>query len=80
MVYLQVWDLRTLKLQRSVPCLDSTCLTWSPKGDVAYATLRRASDDLGTLLNPKRAKHPLHTAFCTVRTPSLFLRLTQTTQ
>jgi HIV-1 Vpr-binding protein len=70
-----VWDLRTLKLQRSVPCLDSTCLTWNVGGDCAYATLRRASDDLGTLLHPKRAKHPLHTAFRTVRPHSHLLHM-----
>lgn len=63
----QVWDLRTLKLQRCVPCLDSTSLTWNASGDCAYATLRRPSDDLGALLHPKRAKHPLHAAFRTVR-------------
>ncbi|BDA44801.1 probable DDB1- and CUL4-associated factor 1 [Coccomyxa sp. Obi] len=62
----EVWDLRTLKLQRCVPCLDSTSLTWNASGDCAYATLRRPSDDLGALLNPKRAKQPLHAAFRTV--------------
>ncbi len=66
----QVWDLRTLKLQRCVPCLDSTSLTWNASGDCAYATLRRPSDDLGALLHPKRAKHPLHAAFRTVRSPA----------
>ena len=64
----QVWDLRTLKLQRCVPCLDSAVLTWNANGDCGYATLRRASDDLGAALMPKRAKHPLHAAFRTVRT------------
>ena len=63
----QVWDLRTLKLQRCVPCLDSAVLTWNANGDCGYATLRRASDDLGAALMPKRAKHPLHAAFRTVR-------------
>ena len=63
----QVWDLRTLKLQRCVPCLDSTVLTWNASGECGYATLRRASDDLGAALMPKRAKHPLHAAFRTVR-------------
>lgn len=67
----QVWDLRTLKLQRCVPCLDSTSLTWNASGDCAFATLRRPSDDLGALLHPKRAKHPLHAAFRTVNTPVL---------
>ena len=62
----QVWDLRTLKLQRCVPCLDSAVLTWNAGGDCGYATLRRASDDLGAALVPKRAKHSLHAAFRTV--------------
>ena len=61
-----MWDLRTLKLQRCVPCLDSAVLTWNAGGDCGYATLRRASDDLGAALMPKRAKHPLHAAFRTV--------------
>lgn len=63
---LQVWDLRTLKLQRCAPCLDSAVLTWNAGGDCGYATLRRTSDDLGAALMPKRAKHPLHAAFRTV--------------
>ena len=62
----QVWDLRTLKLQCCVPCLDSTVLTWNASGECGYATLRRAADDLGAALMPKRAKHPLHAAFRTV--------------
>ena len=61
-----MWDLRTLKLQRCVPCLDSAVLTWNAAGDCGYATLRRASDDLGAALVPKRAKHSLHAAFRTV--------------
>ena len=57
-----------LRLQRCVPCLDSSVLTWNATGDCGYATLRRASDDLGAALMPKRAKHPLRAAFRTVRT------------
>ena len=40
--------------------------TFSANGDVAYATLRRQGEELTALLNPRRARHPLHCAFRSV--------------
>ena len=54
----QVWDLRTFRLLRSVPCLDSTNLVFNGTGDVAYAFLRRTSEDLSTTLQARRTRHP----------------------
>ena len=62
----QVWDLRMLRLLRSVPCLDGTVLTWAGSGDAAFASLRRGSDDLHSPAHARRARHALHTAFRTV--------------
>ncbi|XP_024528210.1 DDB1- and CUL4-associated factor homolog 1-like isoform X2 [Selaginella moellendorffii] len=62
----EVWDLRTFKLLRSVPSLDQTVLTFNPRGDVIYATLRRNTDEVGMALNSKRARHPLFSAFRTI--------------
>ena len=61
-----MWDLRTFRLLRSVPCLDNTNLVFNSTGDVAYAFLRRTSEDLSTALQARRSRHPLHTAFRTV--------------
>ncbi|KAK9813653.1 hypothetical protein WJX73_001935 [Symbiochloris irregularis] len=62
----EVWDLRTLRLLRSVPCLDGTVLTWTGSGDAAFASLRRMTDDLHSPVSARRARHSLHTAFRTV--------------
>lgn len=62
----QVWDLRMLRLLRSVPCLDGTVLTWAGSGEAAFASLRRGSDDLHTPAHARRTRHALHTAFRTV--------------
>jgi HIV-1 Vpr-binding protein len=37
--------------------------TFSGDGSVAYASLRRSSEELGSLLAPRRARHHLHSAF-----------------
>ncbi|GAX77992.1 hypothetical protein CEUSTIGMA_g5434.t1, partial [Chlamydomonas eustigma] len=65
----EVWDLRTFKLLRSVPCLDSTSITFNGTGDVMYTVARRPGDgdlSLGYLHQRTRARHPLHTAFRTL--------------
>lgn len=62
----EVWDLRKLRLLRSVPSLDQTVITFNASGDVIYATLRRNIDDVTSALNTRRVKHPLYSAFRTV--------------
>lgn len=62
---MQVWDLRTFRLRRSVPCLYDTKLTFNAAGTVAYAILRPFAPDLARLKH-KRQAIPLLTGFCTV--------------
>lgn len=62
----EVWDLRKLRLLRSVPSLDQTVITFNASGDVIYAKLRRNIDDVTSALNTRRVKHPLYSAFRTV--------------
>lgn len=59
----EVWDLRKLRLLRSVPSLDQTVITFNASGDVIYARLRRNIDDVTSALNTRRVKHPLYSAF-----------------
>lgn len=62
----EIWDLRKLRLLRSVPSLDQTVITFNASGDVIYATLRRNIDDVTSALNTRRVKHPLYSAFRTL--------------
>ncbi|XP_073276803.1 DDB1- and CUL4-associated factor homolog 1-like isoform X1 [Primulina huaijiensis] len=62
----EVWDLRNLRLLRSVPSLDQTVITFNASGDVIYAILRRNLEDVNSIYNTRRVKHPLFSAFRTV--------------
>ncbi|XP_019416933.1 PREDICTED: DDB1- and CUL4-associated factor homolog 1-like [Lupinus angustifolius] len=63
----EVWDLRKFRLQRSVPSLDQTSITFNACGDVMYAILRRNLEDvMSTVHNARRCKHPLYSAFRTL--------------
>ncbi|KAE9609201.1 putative transcription factor WD40-like family [Lupinus albus] len=63
----EVWDLRKFRLQRSVPSLDQTSITFNACGDVMYAILRRNLEDvMSTVHNTRRSKHPLYAAFRTL--------------
>lgn len=42
--------------------------TFNSTGEVGYASLRRGGEELAVLLNPRRARHPLHCAFRVVDT------------
>ncbi|MEW5311078.1 MAG: hypothetical protein WDW38_002821 [Sanguina aurantia] len=55
----EVWDLRSMRLLRSLPQLDGTQLVFNAGADVMYAVLRRPADDLSSALAPRRARHPL---------------------
>ncbi|KAL6521720.1 hypothetical protein OROGR_018289 [Orobanche gracilis] len=62
-----VWDLRNFRLQRSVPSLDQTSITFNACGDVMYAILRRNLEDvMSAVHNTRRGKHPLYGAFRTL--------------
>ncbi|XP_019415003.1 PREDICTED: DDB1- and CUL4-associated factor homolog 1-like isoform X1 [Lupinus angustifolius] len=63
----EVWDLRKFRLQRSVPSLDQTSITFNARGDVMYAILRRNLEDvMSAVHNTRRGKHPLFAAFRTL--------------
>lgn len=62
----EVWDLRKFRLLRSVPSLDQTVITFNSSGDVIYAILRRNLDDIMSVVNTRRCKHPLFSAFRTL--------------
>ncbi|CAL0305693.1 unnamed protein product [Lupinus luteus] len=63
----EVWDLRKFRLQRSVPSLDQTSITFNASGDVMYAILRRNLEDvMSAVHNTRRGKHPLFAAFRTL--------------
>ncbi|XP_073288049.1 DDB1- and CUL4-associated factor homolog 1-like [Primulina huaijiensis] len=62
----EVWDLRNLRLLRSVPSLDQTAITFNASGDVIYAILRRNLEDVNSVYNTRRVKHPLFSAFRTI--------------
>ncbi|KAK7283044.1 hypothetical protein RIF29_12270 [Crotalaria pallida] len=63
----EVWDLRKFRLQRSVPSLDQTSITFNASGDVMYAILRRNLEDvMSAVHNTRRSKHPLYAAFRTL--------------
>ncbi|KAG9440226.1 hypothetical protein H6P81_020391 [Aristolochia fimbriata] len=63
----EVWDLRKFKLLRSVPSLDQTIITFNSNGDVIYAILRRNLEDItSAVVQPRRVRHPLFSAFRTV--------------
>ncbi|KAG2501358.1 hypothetical protein HYH03_001148 [Edaphochlamys debaryana] len=62
----EVWDLRSQRLLRSVPSLDGATLAFSGAGDVLYASRRQSDEPLSQLFHPRRARHPLHTAFRTL--------------
>ncbi|XP_042002559.1 DDB1- and CUL4-associated factor homolog 1-like [Salvia splendens] len=62
----EVWDLRKLRLLRSVPSLDQTTITFNGSGDVIYGILRRNLEDVTSAFNTRRVKHPLFSAFRTV--------------
>ena len=67
MFALQVWDLRTFRLRRTVPCLYNTQLAFSPAGTVAYATQRSlAEDGLKMLKRDPNLLSPPFSGFCTV--------------
>lgn len=66
---LQVWDLRTFRLRRTVPCLYNTQLAFNPAGTVAYATQRSFTDDAGLKLQMYRdlnLRSPQFSGFRTV--------------
>ncbi|GFR42555.1 hypothetical protein Agub_g3434, partial [Astrephomene gubernaculifera] len=62
----EVWDLRSLRLLRSVPSLDGASLAFNGAGDVLYAARRQADEPFSQLFHPRRARHPLHAAFRTL--------------
>ncbi|PON65616.1 Regulatory associated protein of TOR [Parasponia andersonii] len=62
----EVWDLRKLRLLRSVPSLDQTTITFNARGDVIYAILRRNLEDVMSSFHTRRVKHALFNAFRTV--------------
>ncbi|KAG9443968.1 hypothetical protein H6P81_015308 [Aristolochia fimbriata] len=63
----EVWDLRKFKLLQSVPSLDQTSITFNSSGDVIYAILRRNIDDItSAVMQSRRVRHPLFSAFRTV--------------
>ncbi|XP_006653918.1 DDB1- and CUL4-associated factor homolog 1 [Oryza brachyantha] len=62
----EVWDLRKLKLLRSVPSLDQTVIKFNGRGDVIYAILRRNLDDVTSSIHTRRVRHPLFPAFRTI--------------
>ncbi|KAF7830210.1 DDB1- and CUL4-associated factor-like protein 1 [Senna tora] len=62
----EVWDLRKLRLLRSIPSLDQTAITFNARGDVIYAILRRNIEDVMSAVHTRRVKHPLFAAFRTV--------------
>ncbi|KAM7268706.1 hypothetical protein ACFE04_010872 [Oxalis oulophora] len=62
----EVWDLRKFRLLRSVPSLDQTTITFNSRGDTIYAILRRNIEDVMSVVNTRRVKHPLFAAFRTV--------------
>ncbi|XP_022926232.1 DDB1- and CUL4-associated factor homolog 1-like isoform X2 [Cucurbita moschata] len=62
----EVWDLRKLRLLRSVPSLDQTAITFNASGDVIYAILRRNLEDVMSAVHTRRIKHPLFAAFRTI--------------
>ncbi|KAI5656747.1 hypothetical protein M9H77_25540 [Catharanthus roseus] len=62
----EVWDLRNFRLLRSVPSLDQTMITFNASGDVIYAILRRNLEDVTSVYQTRRVKHPLFAAFRTV--------------
>ncbi|KAG2449728.1 hypothetical protein HYH02_005255 [Chlamydomonas schloesseri] len=59
----EVWDLRTFRLLRSVPSLDGASVLFNGGGDVLYAARRQSDEPFSALFHPRRARHPLHTAF-----------------
>ncbi|KAH7423347.1 hypothetical protein KP509_12G050900 [Ceratopteris richardii] len=59
----EIWDLRFLKLLRSVPSLYQTTISFNSTGDVIYAILRRNTE---SIFHHRRTKHPLCTAFKTI--------------
>ncbi|CAH8355707.1 unnamed protein product [Eruca vesicaria subsp. sativa] len=62
----EVWDLRKMRLLRSVPSLDQTAITFNSRGDVIYAMLRRNIEDVMSAVLTRRSKHPLFAAFRTL--------------
>ncbi|KAF8097533.1 hypothetical protein N665_0286s0042 [Sinapis alba] len=62
----EVWDLRKMRLLRSVPSLDQTAITFNSRGDVIYAMLRRNIEDVMSAVLTRRSKHPLFSAFRTL--------------
>ncbi|XP_056865342.1 DDB1- and CUL4-associated factor homolog 1-like isoform X2 [Raphanus sativus] len=62
----EVWDLRKMRLLRSVPSLDQTAITFNSRGDVIYAMLRRNIEDVMSAVHTRRSKHPLFAAFRTL--------------
>jgi HIV-1 Vpr-binding protein len=62
----EVWDLRKLKLLRSVPSLDQTVIKFNGRGDVIYAILRRNLEDVTSSIHTRRVRHPLFPAFRTI--------------
>ncbi|GKU87561.1 hypothetical protein SLEP1_g1945 [Rubroshorea leprosula] len=62
----EVWDLRKLRLLRTVPSLDQTSITFNASGDVIYAILRRNLEDVMSAVHTRRVKHPFFAAFHTV--------------
>ncbi|RDX67032.1 DDB1- and CUL4-associated factor-like 1, partial [Mucuna pruriens] len=61
-----VWDLRKLRVLRSVPSLHQTTITFNAGGDVIYAILRRNMEHLMSAFYTRRVRHPLFSAFRTV--------------
>ncbi|KZV31707.1 hypothetical protein F511_00511 [Dorcoceras hygrometricum] len=68
----EVWDLRNRRLLRSVSSLDQTVITFNASGDVIYAILRRNLEDVNSIYNTRRVKHPLFSAFRTVDAVNYF--------
>ncbi|KZV45969.1 hypothetical protein F511_10659 [Dorcoceras hygrometricum] len=68
----EAWDLRNRRLLRSVSSWDQTVITFNASGDVIYATLRRNLEDVNSIYNTGRVKHPLLSAFRTVDAVNYF--------
>ncbi|XP_078428477.1 DDB1-CUL4 associated factor 1 isoform X2 [Wolffia australiana] len=62
----EVWDLRKLRLLRSVMGLDQTVIRFNGRGDVIYGILRRNVEDLASAVQTRRVRHPLFPAFRTM--------------